>query len=274
LRQVSRSGWKIPLTGKPQVPPAQQKAIVKPAGANTQVEIYLSAMAHSLFTTNNLFQSLQGTLAHLSQDHQAYSCEIQKKQEMIEDLEEKVKKMTQDINHLHRVNASLQRSLGEASAVNKELHENAVELKLVGSKIPVTRVNPLTRTRGQFTRTLGNTIAQLMEERKGVIVDSQDASDAATCPEQTAERGPQLPDWETPVDPMVVQDSRAATVVQGGGMVIGNSLGSESSGIKSYEICPDEAQIARDLTQNSGRPRLRRKRQRERLTLEIPDKAS
>jgi hypothetical protein len=45
--------------------------MVEPASANTQVEIYLSAMAHSFFTTNNLFQSLQGVLAHISQDHQA-----------------------------------------------------------------------------------------------------------------------------------------------------------------------------------------------------------
>jgi hypothetical protein len=139
-------------------------------------------------------------------------------------------------------------------------------------------VNLLTRTRGQFTRTLGDTIAQLMEGRKRM----PDASDAVTCPEQTAERDPQLLVWETPVDakgsPMVVQDiARIATVVQGGGVVMKDSrsgLGSESSGIKSYEICPAEAQIASDLEQNK-RPRLRRKSRmprKQQLTLKIPGK--
>lgn len=112
--------------------------MVEPPSANTQVEIYLSAMADSFSTTNNLFQSLQGVLAHISRDHQArhnaHSCEIRKKQAMIEGLEEKVREKTQDINYLHRVNASLQRRLGEANAINGELHENT---KLVGSSIPV-----------------------------------------------------------------------------------------------------------------------------------------
>jgi hypothetical protein len=115
--------------------------MAEPASANTQVEFYLSAMADSFFTTNNLFQSLQGVLAHISQDHQArnnaYSCEMQKKQEMIGDLEVKVEKLTQDINYLYWVNASLQKRLGEANAINGELHESAMELKLVGSSIPV-----------------------------------------------------------------------------------------------------------------------------------------
>jgi hypothetical protein len=257
--------------------------MAEPASASTQVEIYLSAMAHNLFTTNNLFQSLQSVLADISQDHQArnnaYSCEMQKKQEMIEDLEEKVKKMTQDINYLYRANASLQKSLGEANVINRELHENAVELKLVGSIVPVMRLyESADQSRGQFTRTLGDTIAQLVEERQRMMLHS---SDAATCPEQTAERDLQQLDWETPVDaqgsPMVVRDvAGTATVVQGG-VVVENSrskLGSESSGIK-YEICPGEAQIASGQEQNDGRPKLRRKSrmQRKQLALEIPGKA-
>lgn len=97
-----------------------------------------------------------------------------------------------------------------------------------------------------------------MEGRKKKIPDSQDAFGAATCPKHTAERDPQLLDWETPVDaqrsPMVVQDiARTATVVQGGGVVMENS-GSESRGIKPY--------------------RLRRKSRmpQGQLTLEIPGK--
>jgi regulator of replication initiation timing len=115
--------------------------MAEPVGANTQVEFYLSAMADSFFTTNNLFQSLQGVLAHISQDYQArndtYLCEMQKEQEMIGDLKAKVEKMTQDINYLYWVNASLQKRLSEANAINEELHESAMELKLVGSSILV-----------------------------------------------------------------------------------------------------------------------------------------
>jgi hypothetical protein len=53
-------------------------------------------------------------------------------------------------------------------------------------------VNPLTRTRGQFIRTLKDTIAQLVEGKKRM----PDDSDAVICLKQTAERDPQLLVWE------------------------------------------------------------------------------
>src|SRR4051794_6576860 len=108
-----------------------------------------------------------------------------------------------------------------------------------------------------------------------MMLDSQDASNAGTCPEQTTEPDLQQLDWETPVDAqgssMVVQDvARTATVVQGGVVVVENSrskLGSESGGIKPYEISLGEAQIASDLEQNNGRPKLRRKSKMQRKQL-------
>jgi hypothetical protein len=62
---------------------------------------------------------------------------MQKKQKIIRDLEVKVEKLTQDINYLYWVNASLQKRLGKANVINGELHENAIELKLIGLRIPV-----------------------------------------------------------------------------------------------------------------------------------------
>jgi hypothetical protein len=95
--------------------------------------MYLSAMVHNSFTMNNLLQSFRGALNRIIQDylacHNAYLYEQQTRQEMIDDFREKEEAMAREINQQRIMYDSLQKSFGDANAINEDLQTNVMDLK-------------------------------------------------------------------------------------------------------------------------------------------------